>query len=104
MIVSQKANLMLKAVREDAKSSAEALIAQIKRDLDPIETALTEDALQGTDRERAKLDRSYAAQTIVSRELSALQETMVPAGYRVCYCIVLHSSRHTQLYLYIATS
>lgn len=49
----------------------------------PLEESLTASTnyLNGSDQEREALDKSYAIQDSIQKELSDLQEQMVPAGY-----------------------
>lgn len=59
------------------------IIKSMIDDLDPLEKSVKEsvDYLQGSDQERAALDKAYALQTQVSKKLTDLEEQMVPKGY-----------------------
>jgi len=66
----------------DAKTCA-GIIDSMIEDLGPLEQAVKEsvDYLQGSDQERAALDRGYKFQDKVQKSLTALEEQMIPAGY-----------------------
>ena len=68
----------------DAKVCA-AAIAEIEQQIDPITVALKEsmDAFNGSDQERAAIDKAYVAQQKMSKALTVLEEQMVPANYEV---------------------
>lgn len=66
----------------DAKVCSD-IIASMKEKIEPLEATLkaSADYMNGSDQERAALDKSYATQDQIQKELSALQEQMIPAGY-----------------------
>uniref|UniRef100_A0A7S4HM48 peptidylprolyl isomerase n=1 Tax=Odontella aurita TaxID=265563 RepID=A0A7S4HM48_9STRA len=59
------------------------IVKSMLDDLDPLEKSVKEsvDYLNGSDQERAALDKAYQVQTQVSKKLSDLEEQMVPKGY-----------------------
>lgn len=72
----------LTASCRDAKVCSDIIKSMIN-DLDPLEKTVKEsvDYLQGSDQERAALDKAYKLQTQVSKQLTDLEEQMVPKGY-----------------------
>lgn len=66
----------------DAKVCSE-IIASMKEKIEPLENTLKEskDYLNGSVQERAALDKSYDQQDVISKELTKLEEQMIPAGY-----------------------
>ena len=65
----------------DAKVCSD-ILASMKDKMEPLETTLkaSADYLNGSDQERDALDKSYATQDKIQKELSVLQEQMIPAG------------------------
>jgi len=66
----------------DAKVCSD-IIGSMKEKIEPLEATLRESAdyLNGSDQERAALDKSYDQQDVISKELTKLEEQMIPAGY-----------------------
>ena len=66
----------------DAKVCSD-IISSMKEKIEPLEASLkaSTDYMNGSDQERASLDKSYAQQDIIQKELTTLQEQMIPAGY-----------------------
>ena len=66
----------------DAKVCSD-IISSMKEKIEPLEATLKESAdyLNGSDQERAALDKSYDQQDVISKELTKLEEQMIPAGY-----------------------
>ena len=60
------------------------LVAGMIQDLDPLSAALKDsmDSFQGSEQERAAQDKAYDAQEKVVRQLTLLEEQMIPAGYK----------------------
>lgn len=60
-------------------------IAKIGTQLDPINEALKDsmDSLNGSEQERAALDKAYNAQEDMTKALTTLEEQMIPANYEV---------------------
>jgi cyclophilin family peptidyl-prolyl cis-trans isomerase len=61
-----------------------AIIKDMVVKLDPLADALKEsqEAFQGSEQERTALDKAYAAQQVVVDQLTALEEQLIPAGYK----------------------
>jgi len=59
------------------------ILASMKDKMVPLEATLKDSAdyLNGSDQERDALDKSYATQDQIQKELTTLQEQMIPAGY-----------------------
>lgn len=59
------------------------ILASMKDKLPPLEEQLkaSADYLNGSDQERDALDKSYNIQDSIQKELSTLEEQMIPAGY-----------------------
>eukprot|EP00522_Entomoneis_paludosa_P017186 CAMPEP_0172444822 /NCGR_PEP_ID=MMETSP1065-20121228/4823_1 /TAXON_ID=265537 /ORGANISM="Amphiprora paludosa, Strain CCMP125" /LENGTH=466 /DNA_ID=CAMNT_0013195523 /DNA_START=107 /DNA_END=1507 /DNA_ORIENTATION=+ len=62
----------------------EDLVASMTAGIDPLSDAIktSMDSLNGSDQERAALDKAYAAHTKLLDSLNILEEQMVPAGYK----------------------
>ena len=62
----------------DAKVCSD-IIAKMKNQMEPLEATLkaSQDFMNGSDQEREALDKSYATQDAIQKELTALQEQMV---------------------------
>jgi hypothetical protein len=64
----------------------------MKDKMGPLEESLAASTnyMQGSDQEREALDKSYVIQDRIQKELSGLQEQMVPAGgYLLVVCVEL---------------
>jgi len=83
MLTSKDADKMKAACRDASKCNE--YIQDILKSTDPLTAALkdSQDAFQGSEQERVALDQAYAAQKKAVDTLSALEEQMVPAGYKV---------------------
>lgn len=59
------------------------ILASMKEKMGPLEETLkdSQDVMNGSDQERTALDKSYATQDKIQKELTQLQEQMIPAGY-----------------------
>jgi len=59
------------------------LLASMKDKMKPLELSLNDskDRLAGSDQERKALDQSYDSQDQIQKQLSMLEEQMIPAGY-----------------------
>lgn len=66
----------------DAKVCTD-IIGKMGNDLDPLANALKDsmDTMNGSEQERDALDKAYAAQKVLTDELTDLEEQMVPANY-----------------------
>lgn len=60
------------------------VIQAISNNLDPLEAALRDSTStgSGSEQEREALDKAYEAQRAISKQLTKLQEQMVPKGYK----------------------
>lgn len=67
----------------DAKVCSD-ILASMKSDLEPLEASLRSsvDFQSGSDQERTALDKSYATQDKIQKQLTTLEEQMIPAGYQ----------------------
>jgi peptidylprolyl isomerase len=83
-LMSEKSIDKYTASCRDPKLCTEILASMVK-DLDPLEDAIKDsmDVLNGSDQERAALDKAYAAQKKVVDQLTVLEEQMIPKGYQV---------------------
>ena len=65
----------------DAKVCSD-ILASMKSDLEPLEASLRSsvDFQSGSDQERTALDKSYATQDKIQKQLTTLEEQMIPAG------------------------
>ena len=65
----------------DAKACSD-ILASMKNNIEPLESTLkaSADYLNGSDQERDALDKSYATQDKIQKQLTTLQEQMIPAG------------------------
>lgn len=65
----------------DAKVCSD-IIASMKEKVEPLEGALksSQDYMNGSDQERDELDKSYNLQDALQKQLTQLEEQMVPAG------------------------
>lgn len=59
------------------------ILASMKDKLVPLEGSLKDsaDSFRGSDQEREALDKSYQTQDLIQKELTTLEEQMIPAGY-----------------------
>lgn len=80
-IINTKEAKMTASCRE-AKVCSD-ILASMKEKMEPLETTLkaSADYLNGSDQEREALDKSYETQDKIQKDLSILQEQMIPAGY-----------------------
>lgn len=64
-------------------TTCQTILSQMELDLSPLEASLNAatDYLNGSDQERAALDEAYKAQDKITKQLTTLEEQMVPAGY-----------------------
>jgi len=60
------------------------LLQEMTDELTPLEVALKEsqDSFNGSDQERAALDKAYEGQIKLASQMSSLEEAMVPKGYK----------------------
>lgn len=60
------------------------ILSTMVADIDPLSEAIkaSMDSPQGSEQERAAIDKAYASQKKVVDNLSALEEQMIPAGYK----------------------
>lgn len=68
----------------DAKVCRDA-INEIADQIEPVSTALKDsmDSLNGSEQERAALDKAYDGQEKMAKALTTLEEQMIPANYEV---------------------
>jgi len=80
-IISSKASKLTSTCR--SPSECTAILAKITDITDPLTKNIQSsmEALNGSDQERTALDKAYKEQNLLSRQLTALQEQMVPADY-----------------------
>jgi len=80
-IINTKESKMTASCR-DAKVCSD-ILASMKDKIEPLEATLkaSTDYMNGSDQERDSLDKSYATQDQIQKELSTLEENMIPAGY-----------------------
>lgn len=80
-IINTKESKMTASCR-DAKVCSD-ILASMKDKIEPLEASLkaSTDYLNGSDQERDSLDKSYATQDQIQKELTKLEENMIPAGY-----------------------
>ena len=79
-IINNQSSKMTASCRE-AKVCTD-ILASMKDKMGPLEETLkdSQDVMNGSDQERAALDKSYATQDKIQKELTQLQEQMIPAG------------------------
>ena len=82
-LLAQNENKIMKAVSPSKLSKAQAALDKFKADLDPLEAVLAKETSTGSGsvQERTALDGAIAAQKLVSRDLTALEELLVPGRY-----------------------
>lgn len=80
-VINTKESQMTSSCR-DANVCSD-ILASMKDRLEPLEVTLraSTDYLNGSDQERDALDKSYNTQDKIQKELSILEEQMIPAGY-----------------------
>lgn len=80
-IINTKESKMTSSCRD--ASTCSSILKSIKDKMGPLEEQLTASTnyLNGSDQERIALDESYTIQDGMQKELSDLEEQMVPAGY-----------------------
>lgn len=80
-ILNTKESKMVASCRD--ASVCTSLINNLKDGIEPIETSVkaSQDAQSGSDQERVALDKSYAVQDQMQKDLTLLEEQMVPKGY-----------------------
>lgn len=80
-VINTKASKMTDSCR-DAKVCSD-ILASMKEQIEPLEVTLkaSQDALNGSDQERDALDKSYNKQDQIQKDLTKLQEQMIPPGY-----------------------
>lgn len=80
-VINTKESQMTASCREANVCSD--ILASMKDKLEPLEATLraSADYLNGSDQERDALDKSYNTQDKIQKELSILEEQMIPAGY-----------------------
>lgn len=69
----------------DAKGCSE-ILDNMKSQMQPLDGTLkaSQDFTSGSDQERKALDESYATQDLIQKDLTELQEQMIPAGTLWC--------------------
>ena len=82
-IINTKESQMTASCRE-AKVCSD-ILALMKSKMEPLEQTLkaSADYLNGSDQEIEALDKSYGTQDQIQKELTALEEQMMPAGERL---------------------
>ncbi len=67
----------------DAKVCTE-LLGKITDELDPLERSLKEsvETFNGSEQERAALDKAYVSQELIAKQVGLVEENMVPSGYK----------------------
>merc|ERR1712232_538940 len=80
-IINSKEKQMTASCR-DAQVCSD-ILANMKTEMTPLEVSLKEsqDFLAGSEQERKALDDSYKVQDAIQKELTTLQEQMIPPGY-----------------------
>lgn len=83
-IINTKESKMTPSCR-DAKVCSD-ILASMKSEIEPLETQLraSVDYQSGSEQERKALDESYSIQDKIQKELTTLQEQMIPAGKNDC--------------------
>jgi hypothetical protein len=73
---------MLPSCRDDKICTD--ILGEISKTLDPLEASLRDsiEYMNGSEQERAALDKAYVAQGSISQKITALQEQMVPKDYK----------------------
>lgn len=89
-VINTKESQMTASCREATVCSD--ILASMKDKLEPLETTLraSADYLNGSDQERVALDKSYNTQDEIQKELTILEEQMIPAGETPRTWIFLH--------------
>ena len=80
-VINSKEKQMTASCR-DAKVCSD-ILANMKTEILPLEVSLkqSQDYQSGSDQERKALDDSYTVQDAIQKELTTLQEQMIPPGY-----------------------
>ena len=80
-IIAKQTQKMVNVCRDAAECTT--ILGQMQLNLEPLEASLkaAQDTQQGSDQERIALDQAYEAQDKLSKQLTALEENMVPEGY-----------------------
>lgn len=80
-IIAKQTQKMVNVCRDGAECTT--ILGQMQLNLEPLEASLkaAQDTQQGSDQERIALDQAYEAQDKLSKQLTALEENMVPEGY-----------------------
>mmetsp|Transcript_6132 Transcript_6132/g.13904 ORF Transcript_6132/g.13904 Transcript_6132/m.13904 type:complete len:467 (-) Transcript_6132:109-1509(-) len=80
-IITKQESKMTASCREPKVCSD--ILASMKDKMTPLESTLNDskDYMNGSDQERTALDSSYNTQDQIQKELTTLQEQMIPAGY-----------------------
>lgn len=83
-LLEQNEKQILKTIGTKNQAAGEKAIAKFKADLEPLATLLEKETSTGSGsvQERSALDSANAAQKTVALDLSALEELMVPEGYK----------------------
>ena len=83
-VATQLINKKLTATCRDA-SVCQGAIERMDKQTGPLQNSLKDslDAFQGSEQERTALDQAYEAQNIMTKDLTVLEEQMVPAGYKM---------------------
>lgn len=81
ILASKDADKMKASCRDAAM--CETYLSTLSTQLDPLIAAVTESQtnFNGSEQERASLDRAYAAQVKAAQTLTVLEEQMIPPGY-----------------------
>lgn len=79
--LKSKATALTSSCRDD--SPCADLLTKMEEELNPLEQAIQEsqDAYMGSEQERTALDKAYVAQLQLTKDLTTLEERMVPKGY-----------------------
>jgi peptidylprolyl isomerase len=80
-LIKQSAKKMTDSC-QDANACSSILASMTER-LDPLEDSLRNalDAFNGSDQERAALDKAYESQDSLQKDMTALEEQMIPKGF-----------------------
>jgi hypothetical protein len=83
LLNEKNAKALTKSCRDAAKCN-DIITNQMILELDPLEASLKEsmDAFNGSEQERAALDKAYTSQKILTQQVGQLEEQMVPEGYK----------------------
>jgi hypothetical protein len=83
-LLEQNEKQILKSISPKNQAAGEKAFAKFKADLDPLAALLEKETATGSGsvQERSALDSAFAAQKTVALDLSALEELMVPEGFK----------------------